>query len=187
MPTALDATARQPECHGNSRAAWIVASTHPQAERWAQSNLNRVGYQTYLPLYAARVRDRVTRSMTHIVERPLFPGYLFAWWNEREGWSQIKAAPGVKSLVGTNGRPDMVRAGTVEALQAGDNARRIPLPPGALWAAGDACTPAHGPFLGLPAAVVAVEGQIATIAVMMLGALRRVQIPVEHLSRRDED
>jgi transcription antitermination factor NusG len=187
MPTALDATARQPECYSNADASWIVATTHPQAERWAESNLTRAGYRTYLPLYAARTRDRVTHSMTHITERPLFPGYLFVAWQQPESWSPIKAAPGVKSLVGTNGRPDMVRPGTVEALQAGDDARRTIPPPGALWAAGDPCTPAHGPFHGLPAAVVAVEDEIATIAVMMLGQLRRVQIPVEHLIRRDND
>jgi transcription antitermination factor NusG len=125
--------------------------------------------------------------MTHIVEKPLFPGYLFVGWQQPESWSPIKAAPGVKSLVGTNGKPGMVRQGTVEALQAGDDARRTPTPPGALWAAGDPCQPSHGPFRGLPAAVMGMDGEIATIAVMMLGQLRRIQIPVEHLSLRDED
>jgi hypothetical protein len=95
---------------------------------------------------------------------------------------------GVRSiLVDADRKPAYVRAGTIEALQDGDDARRTSTPPRALWAAGDPCQPAHGPFRGLPAAVVGMDGEIATIAVMMLGALRRIQIPVEHLSRRDED
>jgi len=169
-----------------SAPCWAVAATHPQAETWAAANLNRLGYPTYLPLHAIRTRDRITHSLTRIALVPLFPGYIFLAL-DGDDWRPARYALGVRHLLMCDDRPGIVRKGTVEALQASEDARRTIPPPGALWAAGDPCTPSHGPFHGLPAAVVAIDAEIATIAVMMLGALRRVQIPVEHLSRRDED
>src|SRR5215469_2871571 len=56
---------------------WAVVQTHPQAERWAETNLRRQGYPTLLPLMRVRRRDRVLRSLFHTVEVPLFPGYCF--------------------------------------------------------------------------------------------------------------
>lgn len=83
---------------------WFCVQSHPQAERWADENLRRQGYETFLPVHDVRVRDRVTRTMTHIVERPYLPGYLFVRFDrDRDSWGPICHTRGVKRLFMSTG------------------------------------------------------------------------------------
>ena len=171
--------------HRQCRGSWAVAQTHPQAERWAQSNLQRLGYVTFLPLYASRVRDRVVQTLTRIVERPLFSRYLFVQHDNPDLWRPIREAPGVASVLTNGNRIQYVNAGAVEALQATEDARRSPMPRNAQYRPGVACTPRDGPFQGLPGVVLSTQDDIATVGILFLGALREIPMPFDSLIPRD--
>jgi transcription antitermination factor NusG len=168
-------------------AAWACVHTHPQAERWADTNLRRLGYRTYLPLVAATRRDRHTPTMRRSVLVPLFPSYLFLLHDPGEPWTPIRYAPGVRDVIGCNGKPQYARPGAVEAVQADEALRRItPASQSAIARVGRAVATATGPFAGHPAVVTAVTGNHATIAILMFGQLRSVLVDVSCLVSRDE-
>ena len=173
-------------CDCNSpRSGWIVAVTHPQAETWADSNLQRRGYRVFLPRYATKRRDPVLRTLTRVVIAPLWPGYLFVHHDSRDSWRPIYETPGVRSVLKTRDQIQWANAGDVEAVRASEELRRTLTPPGSLWRPGDACQPCDGPFQGLPAVVLEVERQIARVAIMMFGELRTVSVDVRCLVARD--
>jgi len=169
---------------------WHVVATHSQAERRATYNLSQQGYETYLPLVTVRRRDAAIRSLLHRVEVPLFAGYVFVRFDAlRDPWRPITNTPGVYALLrsSSTGIPEPVRAGAVEALQAGNEARRSIPPPGALWAPGAVLEVSGGIFRGHRVALVRVEKDRAAVLLMMLGVLRQVDIDLCHLAEADAD
>jgi transcriptional antiterminator RfaH len=175
-----------PRCGCNSpRAGWIVAVTHPQAEAWADSNLQRRGYRCFLPHYAAKRRDPVLHTLTRVVLTPLWPGYLFVHHDSRDSWRPIYETPGVRSVLKTRDQIQWANAGDVEALRATEDARRS-ITPGASWAPGMPCSPVAGtPFAGHPAVIIEIHGSRAMIALMLFGQLTRVSIDVACLREQE--
>ena len=167
---------------------WAVIHTHPQAERWACDGLNRAGYRTFLPLYAAKRRDPVLRTMTRLVELPLFTSYAFVLLGQHDPWVPIRYTPGVHSLLMSGGQPNIAARASIEALEASQELRRSIAPPNASWAPGMPCSPAVGsPFAGHHAVVTEIlPGNRARIAIMMFGELRQVSVDVSSLVARDE-
>src|SRR5215472_202039 len=166
---------------------WAVVVSHRHAEQWAVANLAQTGYETYLPLYASRERHPRLRWLWRVVQRPLFPRYAFVLHDQDQPWIPIRYTPGVRALiVDAERKPQYTRNGAVEALQAGDALRCSPRPPGAEWAPGDACSLAAGVFKGQPAAIIAIEDEIAEVSVIMLGELRSVRVAVDCLIPRDK-
>jgi transcriptional antiterminator RfaH len=121
--SSLNSRARAPEC--GSR--WHAAQTHPQAERWAEANLKQQGFETCLPMVTERRPDRVTPSMVHLVEVPLFPRYVFVKFDRnRTPWGCILSTRGVATLLClTPHCPTPIRPGVVERLIATADERRI--------------------------------------------------------------
>ena len=58
----------------NNDMTWYLAQTKPNAHRVAIRNLDRQGFQTFLPTHEASSRKR---GKSVIDLKPLFPGYLF--------------------------------------------------------------------------------------------------------------
>jgi transcription antitermination factor NusG len=171
-------------CYGNS-AGWAVCRSNPQAERWADANLRLQGYQTYLPLYATKQRDRVLRTMWHQVEKPLFTGYLFVWLTRRDVWRPIRETPGVHSLLLCGNRLQYAHAGAVEALQAGEDLRRQPSPETSAWRVGASCAIGGGVFEGHEAVVMELRGQNAVVSLVAFGSLQRAVVAVSALTGRN--
>jgi transcriptional antiterminator RfaH len=169
---------------------WAVCQTHPQAERWAQVNLTRCGYQSYLPLAAVRRRDRVLSSLWHTVLVPLFGNYLFVRMTARDSWTPIRYCPGVLRLIlaSHNSHPDRVPRGIVEAIQAGEAARLSPAAATSSWAPGAPCRLAAGPFANHDAVVLTVNlpASVASVGVIIFGAVRSLTVPLASLIPREE-
>jgi len=183
--TAVDTAAGDPRCCGIGAPRWAVVQTHPQAERWANSNLQRNGYQTYLPLVAVQRRDRTLPTLRHTVIVPLFARYLFVAHDNQAIWRPIRETPGVASVLNSGGQIQYARAGDVEAVRAAEATRRS-IAPGASWAPGMPCSPVAGtPFAGHPAVVISVERQTAKVAMLLFGELRTVSIDVACLRERE--
>jgi transcription antitermination factor NusG len=185
--TRLDA-ANLPGHPGCGCYPWGVIQTHPQAESWATSQLNRQGYTTYLPLYPAKRRDPATHTMTRIVQAPLFPSYAFVQIATDDPWYPIRRTPGVRQLLLAEfGKPYILRAGVLEAIQAAQAQCATMTPETARWAPGMACSLAVGALRDVPAVVLAIQGDAAYVSMLMLGHLREVSVSLDCLKVRDED
>lgn len=106
---------------------WFCLQTHAQAEAWANENLTRQGYTTFLPLVTEKRLDRVTRTMTRNVEVACFPSYLFVrFCPDSDPWKPIVSSRGVRRLFLTGSlRPIPVRRGEVEKLIEKSDDRKI--------------------------------------------------------------
>lgn len=160
-------------------ARWYAVHTHPREETKALEDLNRQGYQTYLPRYAKKIRHA---RKTERVTRPLFPRYLFVRLNlAREGWRPIRSTVGVADLVCFGGQPAALPRDLIDALRQQEDAEglirfagRNALKPG------DAVTILSGPFsrqLGLYEGVTDTER--VAILLDLLGRKVRVMLDVE--------
>jgi transcriptional antiterminator RfaH len=175
-------------CYSNSAPRWACVYTQPQAETWADANLCRAGYETYLPLYATRRRDRVVRSMFHNVMLPLFPRYLFVMFDHHTAsWSPIRATPGVTDIIRCGLEPQYASAGAVEAVRAAEDVRRtLPAGQSTRWLPGAVVRVSRGILGGMPGVVLTVDDDTVQVSVMFLGQLRTIALPAGFLTARDE-
>ena len=97
---------------------WYVAQVKPNGFTRAEVNLDRQGFETFMPLRPKTVRH--ARQMRDVL-RPVFPGYLFIkFGSERADWRKINSTFGVSKLISFEaGRP----APVPDALMAGLRAR----------------------------------------------------------------
>ena len=189
LDAAMPQCVATPDSRGDVRCGrvpgWGVIHTHPQAERWACANLNRAGYRTFLPLHLVKRRDPVTRSMTRLVEVPLFVSYAFVSLAPTDPWVPIRYTPGVHSLLMSGGKPNINATVVVEGLRA-VLGRPAPIePPDAIRRAGAAVAVGNGPLAGHQAVVVSVAGNRAMIALLLFGELRTVSVDVTSLVARE--
>jgi transcription antitermination factor NusG len=165
---------------------WHVVATYAQAERRAVANLNRQGYETYLPLTLVTRRDRVLRTLLHRVEVPLFPAYAFCRFDPgTTEWYPIRNTFGVYQLLTNSaGQPTPVADAEIRALQAAVADRATCQAETPQWAPGAPVALLAGALRGHPAVVLEVRGDHATLAVLLFGALRQVVAPVAWLVAR---
>lgn len=130
-------------------SGWYVVHTQPGAERRAEANLRRQGYETYLPRYRRR-RSHARRI--ELVERPLFPRYMFVRFDPAaDRWRPILGTFGVCGLVRFGDRPVPVPGGIVDALRANEAAHAFD----------DNLSPVHG--LGVGARIRVLAGPFADL------------------------
>jgi transcription antitermination factor NusG len=174
-PDPLHARNVGPRC-GN----WGVCYTQPQAEHFAEANLTRNGFRTYLPLATRWIKRPV-----HFVRVPLFARYLFVQHDIPELWRPIRETPGVTAVLQCGNRMQYASAGAVEALQAAEALAATQPPETASWAPGTPCSLATGPFAELDAVVLSIHRNIASVGIMCMGALRSVSVDVACLVGRE--
>ena len=165
-------------------AGWACVQTHPQAERWAASQLKRRGYPVYLPLVTVRRRDRATPTITHNIQIPLFPTYLFVAIDRQ--WTPVRYTPGVHQLLMSEpGKPHIVASAEISALQAAEALRATQPPETAQWHPGAAVAVTAGAFFGHPAVIAHVTRKSAIITILIFGSPRNVTVPLSCLTRRE--
>jgi transcription antitermination factor NusG len=128
----------------------------------------------------------VLHTLTRVVQRPLFSGYVFCWHDSRDSWRPVYETPGVRGVIKNGNQIQWVRAGAVEAVRAAEASRRCPTPDISQWAPGVPCSLAVGPLAGTSAIITQVGHEMATIALMMFGELREVAVQLDCLRAREE-
>lgn len=99
-----------------SESAWYLVYSKPQQEERARINLDRQGYESFLPMMRVQ-RRRSGRFVTRI--DPMFPRYLFARLDlDNDSPAPIRSTLGVSTLVRFGQRPAVVPADLVESLMA---------------------------------------------------------------------
>ncbi len=100
---------------GTCSARWYVAQTHINCEAKAAQNLQRQGFDIYLPRYLKRRRHARKVDFT---AKPLFPRYMFVAIDvATQRWRSIQSTIGVSRLVCNGDVPAAVPEGVVGALK----------------------------------------------------------------------
>jgi transcriptional antiterminator RfaH len=165
-----------------SSTSWYVVQTQPNAERKAVLNLNRQGYQVYLPQYLRRRRHA---RRVEMVKSPLFPRYLFVAIDmAAQRWRSIQSTIGVSRLVCNGDMPAAVPAGVVDQLRAREDGQgMIRLDRRPNFAPGDRVRVQDGVFdscLGLFEGLT--DGERVAILLDLLGRKVRVFIDADFVT-----
>ncbi len=158
---------------------WYVVHTHPQGEARAQANLQRQGFEAYLP--RCRKWRRHARK-TELVAAPLFLRYLFVTLDiEVECWRPVLSTFGVAGLICRAGFPVAVPIGTVEAIkEREDDQAFVDLTRQAALKPGDRIQVVAGPFADHIARFEGLnEAQRVVVLLDLLGRQLRVSVPAE--------
>ena len=95
---------------------WYVAHTHPNNEQRAIINLQRQGFEIYMPQYLTQRRHA---RKVEMVTRPLFPRYIFIWTDPKiDPWRSINSTYGVSNIVAQGDAPQAVPDGIVDSLKS---------------------------------------------------------------------
>ena len=104
-----------------SNGAWYVIQTHVNAESKAACNLERQGFDVYLPRYLKR------RSHARKIEQvpvPLFPRYMFVWIDvATQRWRSVQSTFGVASLILNGVDPAPLAREVINCLKAREDRR----------------------------------------------------------------
>ena len=76
---------------------WFILQFKPNSHHLAVKNLNRQGFETFLPLY-----DNTSRRTSRFINtsKPLFPGYMFIRFDKAKSeWHKINSTYGVSRLI----------------------------------------------------------------------------------------
>jgi transcriptional antiterminator RfaH len=127
--------------------AWYLVHTKPRQEDVALTNLQRQGYECYLP--QMRI-ERIRRRKAEIATEPMFPRYLFIRLDcsdQGKSWSPIRSTLGVSQLVHFGARAAKVDDALVDLLRQREQA----MPLDAMFQSGDSVVITDGPFAGIEA------------------------------------
>lgn len=128
---------------------WYVIHTKPRQEQRALLNLERQGYECYLPLLAV---EKLHKGKLSVVEEPLFARYLFIRLDVSESgksWGPIRSTKGVSHLVTFGKEFAKVDEQLIETLRA--HREVLSSQPQRLFEQGERVLITEGPFRGLEA------------------------------------
>lgn len=158
---------------------WYVVHTHTRSEDRAQWHLQNQGFECFVPRCR---RTRRHARKTDTVLEPLFPRYLFAYFDaDATRWLAINGSRGVISLL-TDGRgPLAVPKGMIEELMAESDEQGVtPLTSLGMFRKGLKVRIKSGPFTGQVGEVSEVFGRgIDRVKILMslLGVQTSMQLP----------
>lgn len=142
-----DTTPLSTESAALNTLSWYLVHTKPRQEDIALANLERQGYECYLP--QMRI-ERIRRRKAEVSTEPMFPRYLFIRLDSSDqgkSWSPIRSTLGVSQLVHFGARAAKVDDTLVDLLRQRERA----LPTEAMFHSGDSVVITDGPFAGIEA------------------------------------
>ena len=94
---------------------WYAIHSKPRQEERALENLERQGFETWLPMLTV---EKVRRGKLAKVVEPMFSRYLFIRLDtEQTNWSPIRSTLGVSKLVSFGNRPAVIEDALIQALR----------------------------------------------------------------------
>lgn len=148
---------------------WYLVHTKPRQEACAQENLERQGYECYLPLLQ---REKVRQGSLTVEDEALFPRYLFIRLDcsaSGKSWVPIRSTKGVSRLVSFGSEPAKIGEDLIESLRSQQAVGQLPLR--RVFEAGQRVQLVNGPFSGIEGVFLETDGE------------RRVMVLIEMLSK----
>lgn len=135
---------------------WYLIQFKPNSHRLAVQNLQRQGFETFLPMQEV-ARRKASRFVVDL--RPLFPGYMFVSANAQAApWHKIKCTLGVSRLVSFDGTLKPLSSSLISHLMLRCDKEGKLLPPKTLKP-GDNVELLAGPFARFVATVERIDAQ----------------------------
>jgi transcription antitermination factor NusG len=157
-------------------AHWYVAECSGTGS-WALENLIRSGYDAWIPMVEVRRVDSVLASIWHVVEEPLWPGYVLVRFRKREDhWQPILRQPGVRCLLGPHAdSPTPLEVEVLDIIRAEQVAHRVvrSMP---LLADGVELVITEGAFADIHGVCLWSSDTRVRIAAKIFGGLRQVTV-----------
>ena len=154
---------------------WYAIHSKPRQEERALENLQRQGFEAWLPLLTV---EKVLRSKLVQVVEPMFSRYLFIRLDtEQTNWSPIRSTLGVSKLVSFGNRPAVVADELIEALQ------QLPeQAPQRLIQPGQQVKIVAGPLRGLEGIYQQADGELrAMVLIELLNKQHRIVTDMQDL------
>ena len=154
---------------------WYVIHTKPRQEQRALENLQRQGFEAWLPMIALEKLRR--GQLTQVVE-PMFSRYLFIRLDTvQTNWSPIRSTLGVSKLVAFGNTPAAVPDDLIAAL------RNMPPPPRQrMMNPGDEVQFVAGPLKGLRGIYQQHDGEArAMVLIELLSQPQTIQTELQAL------
>ena len=154
---------------------WYAIHSKPRQEERALENLQRQGFEAWLPLLTV---EKVLRSKLVQVVEPMFSRYLFIRLDtEQTNWSPIRSTLGVSKLVSFGNRPAVVADELIEAL------RQMPeQAPQRLIQPGQQVKIVAGPLRGLEGIYQQADGELrAMVLIELLNKQHRIVTEMQDL------
>lgn len=161
---------------------WYLVHTKPRQETCALENLQRQGYQCYLPTLPS---EKLRQGVLTVTDVPLFPRYLFIRLGQdgsARSWGPIRSTKGVSRLVGFGGEPAKVSDSLVEALRVQEGA--VQAHPVRLFKPGERVRLTEAPFAGIEGVYQMADGERRVMVLIeLLSRQVRVQVPLAGLRK----
>lgn len=161
---------------------WFVVHTKPRQEQRALENLERQGYECYLPMVNV---EKIRRGKLEVAAESMFPRYLFVRLGpsgHASGWSALRSTKGVSHLVTFGNVPARAENGLIEALRAHPSI--VASQPQPLFAPGERVEVTHGAFAGIQGVFQVLDGaERAAILIDFLSKQPRLVVPLTELRR----
>ncbi len=148
---------------------WYLVHTKPRQEKCALENLERQGYQCYLPAVPS---EKLRQGLLKVSDEPLFPRYLFirlGQGDSAKSWAPIRSTKGVSRLVTFGVEPAKVNEGLIDLLRAQEALAQAA--PERLFNPGDRVRLTEAPFAEIEGIYQMADGE------------RRVMVLIEILSK----
>ena len=161
---------------------WYVVHTKPRQESRALLNLERQGYECFLPTIA---KKKVGQTALKLVNEPLSSRYLFISLDtdlNSKSWSPTRSTLGVSKLVTFGSEPAKVHHPLI--MQLKDNEANLSSNPLSPFQAGDIVTIRDGAFAGIDAVYQMDDGEArALVLIELLNRPTRMTITMTSLQR----
>ena len=162
---------------------WFILQFKSNSHHLAVKNLNRQGFETFLPLHEATSR-KLSRFIN--TSKPLFPGYMFIRFDKAESeWHKINSTYGVSRLITFNSILKSIPTIFVDHLMKRYDLSGKLIPIRKLKK-GDHVTVSKGPFANFIATVEKYEAdQRIWILMDLMGRKTKIQTPSVNLTLSD--
>jgi transcription antitermination factor NusG len=134
---------------------WFVIQTWSRAEKAVKRDLNKLNYETFLP---SIVTFNIWKNrQKKLIEKPLFPGYLFVNTGRNE-LLNLKRVPKIAGIVNCAGIPSVVPMKDIEGvkklLESGQNVLSEPI-----FSEGERVRIIEGPLAGQEGILIKQNGK----------------------------
>ncbi|MDR2091731.1 MAG: transcription/translation regulatory transformer protein RfaH [Azoarcus sp.] len=157
---------------------WYLIQTKPRLEKHALENLERQGYECYLPIIPA---EKLRQGKLVVIDTPLFPRYLFIRLGTNstdKSWGPIRSTKGVSTLVRFGNDPAKADDELIALLKSHESARQDA--PERLFEQGERVRLTEGPFAGIEAIYQMTDGERrAMVLIELLGKTASLRIDIK--------
>ena len=137
---------------------WFALAVKPRFDLAVARTLELKGYETFLPLYRKRRRDR---TGSHDSELPLFPGFVCCRFDVHER-VPILTTPGVVQILGAGMTPSALDEAEVSSLQTAIRAQ-LPIEPFPFLQGGQRVRIEGGAFAGIEGIVMGFKEKLRLV------------------------